>query len=163
MSLEWTGERVIEGKSPENVMRLHQARYRACIQSGVIDGARVIDVPCGSGYGTFMMDAKAEMVMGVDNDAATIAHCCNEVDFSSGVYFQHRDMVTDMWFFRDEMFDVAVCFEGLEHVDKADGERVLRELARVTSKYLFLSTPNKATSLSDTKVWTVQSLSSHVI
>ena len=43
--------------------------------------------------------------------------------------------------YKDNSFDVVICSEVMEHLE--DPEKALKELKRVTKKYLFLSVPNE--------------------
>jgi SAM-dependent methyltransferase len=43
--------------------------------------------------------------------------------------------------FADRSFDIVICLEVLEHLEKTDGEKLLKELERVAAKQLILSTP----------------------
>jgi SAM-dependent methyltransferase len=43
--------------------------------------------------------------------------------------------------FADSSFDVVICLEVLEHLERENGEKLLKELERVASKQVILSTP----------------------
>ncbi len=43
--------------------------------------------------------------------------------------------------FADNSFDTVMCLEVLEHLEKSDGDLLLRELERVASRQVILSTP----------------------
>ncbi|MCL0053364.1 class I SAM-dependent methyltransferase [Dehalococcoidales bacterium] len=43
--------------------------------------------------------------------------------------------------FKDKSFDVTICMEVLEHLDKEDGEKLLGGLERVARKQILLTTP----------------------
>jgi SAM-dependent methyltransferase len=43
--------------------------------------------------------------------------------------------------FKDRSFDVVLCLEVLEHLERRDGEKLLKELERVARKQVILSTP----------------------
>ncbi len=42
---------------------------------------------------------------------------------------------------KDKSFDVVICMEVLEHLEKVDGEKLLGELERVAKRQVLLSTP----------------------
>jgi SAM-dependent methyltransferase len=43
--------------------------------------------------------------------------------------------------FANHSFDVIICLEVLEHLERADGKQLLKELERVASRQIILSTP----------------------
>jgi SAM-dependent methyltransferase len=73
-----TGERPIAGRTPESLLALHAAGYREVgdrLGAGV-----VVDIGCGLGDGTAMLERPQRWVIGVDRDAsaaraASCAHC----------------------------------------------------------------------------------------
>src|SRR6185369_1967025 len=65
----------------------HLHRYH--IAKELVKGKIVLDIACGEGYGTDILSANAEKVIGVDIDADTIEHAKNNykkdnVDFIKG-------------------------------------------------------------------------------
>ncbi len=43
--------------------------------------------------------------------------------------------------FADNSFDIVICLEVLEHLEREDGEKLLKELERVAKRQVILSTP----------------------
>ena len=121
--LEATGERLVpEAFAGELVLAEHLARY--LLAARLAPGRRVLDAASGEGYGTAMLAASgAENVIGVDVDAATVAHARGRY----GLDFRVGD-VSELPF-ADGEFDLVVSFETIEHV--ADPEHALSEFARV--------------------------------
>ena len=117
---------------------LHRYEFAAKLCAGL----RVVDVGCGTGYGSRILRETASAVLGVDNDAATIDTAQAAIGQPSDVAFEtigaqeflQRDL-------RDD-FDALVMFETLEHV--ADADAVLRELKRHADDgiKLVVSVPN---------------------
>jgi SAM-dependent methyltransferase len=105
----------------------HRHRYELAAE--LTSGLRVVDLCCGSGYGTAILAESAAAVHGVDIDAATVDLAAATVGREGEVTFEARDALA---FLRSEdlaeRFDVIVCFEGLEHLPDVDG--ALRELRR---------------------------------
>jgi SAM-dependent methyltransferase len=71
--LELTGERTLPGIAAENYwFRRHEAAYTALLP--FCQGATVLEAGCGEGYGADRIAGVARCVVGVDYDAATVAH-----------------------------------------------------------------------------------------
>jgi 2-polyprenyl-3-methyl-5-hydroxy-6-metoxy-1,4-benzoquinol methylase len=116
----------------------HVARYHAVLP--LIAGRKVLDIACGSGYGTHLLSSRAEHVTGVDISADAIQHAWGHftaanVDYRLGSATQ---IPLD-----DASVDVVVSFETIEHIQGyrqflAEVKRVLRPGGQ-----LIVSTPNK--------------------
>jgi 2-polyprenyl-3-methyl-5-hydroxy-6-metoxy-1,4-benzoquinol methylase len=115
-------ERVYDFAAPYSVLMQHQARY-SFVTEAVAD-KDVLDVACGSGYGSYGMFAlgRARSVMGADLDADAVryarARYAETIKASAG---RLRYVCTDAcapW--TDETFDVITSFETIEHVPAPD-------------------------------------------
>lgn len=125
----------------ESMEAEHFARYRWAAQFA--PGRRVLDAGCGVGYGTVLLaQAEATKVVGVDIAADVIADACSQADMSN-IAFDCGD-VTRLPY-KDESFDLIVCFEVIEHLTEQDG--ALDEFRRIlgSNGTLVLSSPNRAT------------------
>lgn len=72
-ALPLTGERTVPGIPAENYwFRRHEAAYEFAVP--FVTGRSVLEVGCGEGYGTALLAARAERIVGVDYDALTTAH-----------------------------------------------------------------------------------------
>lgn len=78
----------------------------------------VIDVPCGSGYGTALLASRGCEVLGIDIDKLTIEKARAQYKYHN-VYFLAGDMMEIPL----PQADVITCFEGLEHI--TPGERLI--------------------------------------
>jgi 2-polyprenyl-3-methyl-5-hydroxy-6-metoxy-1,4-benzoquinol methylase len=107
----------------------HRQRYE--FAAGLCAGKRVLDLCCGSGYGTEILAARTLEVVGVDNDAATVETARATLGRESlNVSFELADAVALLGGDIAGRFDVVVCFEGLEHLQDLDRAlRLLREHA----------------------------------
>jgi SAM-dependent methyltransferase len=116
----------------------HRARYWWAAK--LVRDARVLDAGCGLAYGsTILAEAGASEVIGVDNAEPVVeaaqARVPEKVRLEQGDVARLR--------FRDDSFDVVVCFEVIEHVDDTDA--VLDEFRRVLRPggLLAISSPNR--------------------
>ncbi len=117
----------------------HLARYEFARQ--FLKGTdEVLDVPCGSGYGSCLMSKVAKKVIGIDIHAGAIEHakeCFQEhnIEFAVG-NMETLDSLT-------VPFDVVVSFEGIEHIHNQDA--FLESIARLLKPngYFIISTPRK--------------------
>ncbi|MCA0985100.1 class I SAM-dependent methyltransferase [Halobacillus yeomjeoni] len=120
--IEDTGERVIpEFMDPLNTLLLeHIARYQFSLP--YMNG-RVLDLSCGSGYGTHLIakrcKSKIDEIIGVDIDEEII-------DYAKGKYFHPKssfvveDAVHPHLVKTLGTFDVIVSFETYEHIEEEE-------------------------------------------
>ncbi len=115
-----------------------------------VKGKTAADIGCGSGYGCdILKKAGAARVYGADASAAAVR-------FARGRYgdcaeFSIQD-VTDLNKYEDDMADVAVASEVLEHVKEYGVEdRAIGELKRITRSagLIIIGTPNNEMLLKD--------------
>ncbi len=118
----------------------HKIRYR--FAAGYAVGKRVLDIACGSGYGSQILgQAGAKEVWGGDIsydaiDFAKSSHSGEDVHF--------RVMEASDLPFEDDSFEMVVSFETIEHLDNP--KLFIQEIYRVLKPNgkLILSTPNKS-------------------
>jgi len=139
--MEFTGERVVPGKTPLNTYEEHLERYKFAVSH--VAGKIVLDVACGTGYGTQIMAPKAKRVTGIDIDRETIAYAQANFPHPRAIYqvgdVQSLPLPTGS-------IEAVVSFETIEHV--RDGEKCIREAWRVLKRggiYL-ASTPLRTTT-----------------
>ncbi len=140
--MEETGERMIPEYHNQRTFYVeHMARYFFACQ--FVKDKTVLDIACGSGYGTKLLaDAGAQTVIGVDN-------ACEAVDYAKKWY--NADTIQFILGdalqipIADHSIDVIVSFETIEHVTAP--ETFLQECKRVLTPdgLLIASTPNKGT------------------
>jgi SAM-dependent methyltransferase len=132
-------ERFVPGTADGELIEVeHLARYWwAC---SLALGRSVLDAGCGVGYGSAMLArAGATEVVGVDVSAKAVdAASRGAPDNASFVAGDIHALPFD-----DARFDLVVCFEVIEHVDRQD--QVIAELARVLAPagVLAISSPNR--------------------
>ncbi len=136
-------ERLTLEAAQADTMLACEHRQRYGFAAALCAGRRVLDLCCGSGYGTAILAERALEVVGVDNDAATIDTARATIGSElANASFELADAVA---FLRDGLttrFDVVVCFEGLEHLHRLDQAlESLREYA-AAGHQLIASVPN---------------------
>jgi O-antigen biosynthesis protein len=138
--MQFTGERVIPDRYELKPMLLeHLVRYEFALPH--LQGADVLDLGCGCGYGTHMIATQgARSATGVDISPEAIVYSKTNYR-ASNLSFEVMD-VTKLRF-PDNSFTAIVCLEVFEHVE--DQEALLKEAVRVLvpGGTLILSTPNK--------------------
>ncbi len=134
---EFTGERVIPGLVDADLYNEHLARYEFAAR--LVEGGRVLDAGCGSGYGSAVLASRAASVTAIDfsEEAVTLAR---EMFAAANLEFQ----VGNCSSLPPGPFDVIVAFEVIEHL--ADWRLFLQEARRslTPAGRFFVSTPNKA-------------------
>lgn len=136
--MEFTGERVIPGKTDPDLFNEHIARYR--FAETLASGRRILDAGCGAGYGTALLGQRAECACGVDFSFEALDWARRE--YAGGkASFEQADCSALP--FRDGSFDLVAAFEVIEHLP--DWRGFLREARRVLtdSGQLLVSTPNR--------------------
>lgn len=121
----------------------HRHRYAFALQACA--GLRVLDLCCGTGYGSGMMAEVAASVVGVDRDAAAIDTAQATVGARTGARFVAADALDHLRAVEPGTYDLVVCFEGLEHLPAV--EEVAAQLARLVAggAGMIASVPNSAT------------------
>ena len=129
---------VPEMMAGEQIDAEHRGRYWWA--AALARGKRVLDAGCGTGYGSnILADAGAATVAAVDIAQHVIVEARKTA--RPGVVFECADLARLPY--DADAFDLAVCFEAIEHVESPD--TVLDELARVLAAdgVLAISSPNR--------------------
>jgi 2-polyprenyl-3-methyl-5-hydroxy-6-metoxy-1,4-benzoquinol methylase len=115
IDLEFTGERIVPDKMGVNVHTWieHLVRYMFAMRDAA--GKKVIDLGCGTGYGTWMLNTVAELTTGVDRSSDALQYA--EERFGSIWGFEILPYDLDTEIITLPPYDLAVCFEVLEHLD----------------------------------------------
>jgi ubiquinone/menaquinone biosynthesis C-methylase UbiE len=138
--MEFTGERVVPGKTPQTIYDEHIYRY--IFAASLAENKVVLDVACGTGYGAgFMADKGSSKVVGVDISAEAIDYARERFSKDTKASFVCANAIRLP--FGDDAFDVVVSFETVEHIKQyrkflAECRRVLKE-----NGLLVCSTPNR--------------------
>lgn len=137
-SLEPKGNFVerIEPKMEKNKLNSlsHVQRY---VEAAKQCHGRILDLGCGLGYGAAILSKSGRNVIGIDFSLAALS-------YARSVYRGPQYVVANInnLPFRNNIFDVVVAFEIIEHVPEP--HRALDEISRVLREkgVLFASTPN---------------------
>jgi 2-polyprenyl-3-methyl-5-hydroxy-6-metoxy-1,4-benzoquinol methylase len=103
-------------------------------------GKRILDIGCGTGYGTSYMAESAESAVGIDISRQAVRYARRQ--YSSPGKVQFLRMSAESLRFADRSFDFIISTENFEHL--SDHHANLREMARVLTDggMLVLATPN---------------------
>ena len=131
----FTGERVIPGLVNDDLWAEHVARY--ALASRFAAGRRVLDLGCGTGYGTADLARVASSAVGVDLAADAIEYAVSH--FPSARFLECSASALS---FPPASFDLVTAFEVIEHL--RDWRALLAEAQRVLEPngLLIVSTPN---------------------
>jgi len=136
--IEFTGERVIPGEVPVDLWNEHIARY--AFAARLARYKRVLDVGCGTGYGSAELGRVATQVVGCDISAEALVYAHRHYASSKVHFIQAACTCLPL---NSASFDLVVAFELIEHL--ADWRTFLEETRRVLDRsgQCVISTPNK--------------------
>jgi SAM-dependent methyltransferase len=132
---EFTGERVIPGQVNNELWAEHVSRY--AFATRFADGRRVLDLGCGTGYGTADLARVASVAVGIDLAADAIDYA--KQTFPSAHFLQCSATSVP---FSPASFDLVTAFEVIEHL--RDWRALLAQAHHVLNAkgVLIVSTPN---------------------
>src|SRR5712691_7147315 len=119
---DFTGERVIPGQVNDDLWAEHFSRY--VFAARMAAGRRVLDVGCGTGYGTAELARTAVSATGCDIAAEAIEYA--RLHYPEARFFRASAACLP---FRAASFDLITAFEVIEHL--REWPEFLRETARV--------------------------------
>ena len=91
----------------------------------------VLDSCCGLGWGSYLVSTKARKVFSFDKDTKSI-NFAKKMWVSKGLNYFAGDSLT--MGFKDNLFDIVLAMESLEHFDIYNGNRYIEEISRVLKK-----------------------------
>ncbi len=138
--MESTGERFIPEQDEGPIKAEHLSRYLLACQLLNIDDKTVLDIACGTGYGTALLAQSARHAYGVDiaQEAVDYAQAHHQRD--NLTYLTGDGCAIPM---DDDSVDIVVSFETIEHLENQT--TFLSEIKRVlrADGTLIISSPNK--------------------
>lgn len=131
-------ERVDLLQSHSGVYKEHLSLYDFAKQ--FVLKKKVLDLGCGTGYGTFFLSNVVENIVGIDISVDAINRARENFKSQNLIY---KVMDTHQLEFDNKLFDAIISFEVFEHLK--DQNKVLEEVKRVLKSdgIFILSTPNK--------------------
>jgi len=128
-----------------NELYIHSAkRYRFAAER--VAGMRVLDLGCGSGYGSRILAQAAAHVAAADADPEPLTWGRETYPHARIARIRIPYITREQGLpFPNQAFDAVVCFEVVEHVPVEQMEAWFAEIARVLHPdgHVVLSTPNK--------------------
>jgi SAM-dependent methyltransferase len=137
--LPLTGERTVPGVPVENYwFRRHEVAYEYLAPQ--VAGAVVLEVGSGEGYGTELLARSARRVLGIDYDAAAVAHAQRS---HPAAHFVRANLAALP--VPTQSVDVVATLQVIEHV--WDHGQFVRECVRALRPggRIFVTTPNRLT------------------
>ena len=133
-----TGERPLQGVTPDSLLALHEAGYQAVRER--IGSGRILDVGCGHGFESVRFLAPGREVVGVDYSSEAVAAASAHYR-DQGLRVAQMDALA--LGVRTASFDAVCSSHLIEHF--TDPEPHVAELARVTRDdgMVCILTPNK--------------------
>lgn len=149
--MKFTGERlVLEEKRGDIITLEHLVRYDFASQ--IVKGKRVLDIACGTGYGSAILSTSgAAKVIGIDISAEAIKYCHKKYGERNSLSFLEGSVANIP--LEDNSVDVIISFETVEHVDLRTQRTFAKESKRVLKNdgVLLISTPNPKKSNKNNK------------
>jgi ubiquinone/menaquinone biosynthesis C-methylase UbiE len=139
-------ERLDLENSEESDILVSEHRLRYKFISEFLTTEKVLDIACGSGYGSYYLSLNNDLqVTGVDLSSDSISKAKENYQ-EANLKFQVANALSLP--FEDNSFDIVVSLETIEHFNVSDQKLYLAELKRVLTPVgkLWLSTPNAKAS-----------------
>jgi len=136
--MESLGIQRTEMPNMQELIARHKSRYYL-VGFFCRPGMRVLDFPCGSGYGSDILKEFGVDYMGMDCDDITLHYCRANY---KGI-FSKADLKDP--FLIESYYDIIACIDGIEHIEKECQENALRAFhwALKDGGKLIISSPEK--------------------
>jgi SAM-dependent methyltransferase len=139
-ALDFTGERAVPGMISASLYKTHASRYE--FAASLCSDAVALDVACGSGYGTRLLNASGRVRLVISVDISHEALLFAKRQYPELHVVQANASALP---FKNDSFDLIASFETIEHLDATNQEKLLHQCQRVARDdgILVISTPNK--------------------
>jgi len=116
----------------------HLVRYKF-VKGFIKPTDEILDIACGTGYGTRMLSDYCKKIIGMDINNDTIDYAIKNYGGENREY--HQGNILDV----KGKYDIITCFETIEHINKEEGVLALHNLRECLKPngVLFISTPKK--------------------
>ena len=133
-------ERLVIDAETQSTVLYDEHMVRYSFVAPLAQGKRVLDIACGSGYGSAFLALNAQSVVGIDLDPEAVA-MAQKAYAHEKIHFQVGDATALQ--LADNSIDFVTSFETIEHLPNI--KAYLQELVRVSTKeaLVCISTPNK--------------------
>jgi len=138
VTIKFTGEFFVPGKSPERIEADHMERYKFACK--FVQGKSVLDIACGAGYSApLLIKAGAVSYDGVDINDSLIKYS-RSIYASDTINYHVGDICS---FNCGKKYDIITCYETIEHV--INYELAIRNLYKLLNHggLLLISSPNR--------------------
>lgn len=117
----------------------HLHRYEEAAKLINKPNAKILDIACGSGFGSNYLAKLGYQVIGGDLSHDVVLDCSNKYKLDN---LEFKQIDGTQIPFEDKFFDVVISFETIEHT--TEFQKMLNEFKRVVKKdgIIILSTPN---------------------
>ncbi|MBI1864029.1 methyltransferase domain-containing protein [Candidatus Woesebacteria bacterium] len=141
-------ERVIPDVSANFLYQEALARYKFA-QKYLKPKFKVLDLGCGTGYGTKLLGEKVPEIIGIDINKEAINFAKKNYPKKANFRIGNVELLK----FKDNYFNLICSFEVIEHL-KNPQKKYLKEIKRVLKKdgKVIFSTPNKETRSPESEV-----------
>ncbi len=138
--MENSGEQLIPNISSSRLQEEHRERYKFAKQ--FCRGKAVLDIACGTGYGSYELSREADRVVGIDISEESICFAQDKYK-RENLSFLRADCTKV--YLKKNYFDVVVSFETIEHLNEEQRTMFYQHLCDTLKDdgVLVFSTPNK--------------------
>ena len=138
--MDFTGEQFIPGSGKKRLLDEHLERYK--FASRFSDGKIVLDIACGTGYGSHILSSNCKEVYGVDISEESINYANNRFH-NYNLKFIRSSATEDI--FPENLIGIICSFGTIQHLDGLGRKKCLQNLNKWLKNdgTILLSTPNK--------------------